>query len=441
MSIAAKKIILSIFFPLILCVSAVTHAAPSSESRIWLDAHSDFFIEKILDNLSPADGLPGSVLAAKSRVAPDYHYHWVRDAALTMMSLIDTYQSMTYQSHNMKIRQAISDYVDFSIHIQNNSNLGEPKYYVNGDVYEKPWGRPQNDGPALRAISLIRWANILINEGQEDLVKEKYYDARLPSQSPIKKDLEYISHHWKDPSYDLWEEVKGSHFYTLMVIRRALYEGAGLAGRLGDKGAANWYQSQAKQIEIELQNFWDSKKGYIVATINRTEGIDYKSSNLDVSVLLGLLHGGMNDGFLPWDHPHVLATMNQIAAQFSTLYPINQRRSIPGIAIGRYPEDRYSGTDKAGGNPWPMCTLAYAESLYEYANLLKRHGKFAHAIKVTNYADQFVARVKYHAYPDGSLDEQMNRDTGYMTSARDLTWNYAALLTTRQAATAKYIVR
>lgn len=433
MSITAKKIILILFSPLIL-MSIVSFAStsPRSETQLWLENHSDFFIEKILENISPPDGLPGSVLAAKSDIEPDYHYHWVRDAALTMMSLIDVYQSE--QSGKLKIRRAINDYLDFTIRIQGISNLGEPKFYVNGNVYDKPWGRPQNDGPALRAISLIHWANILIAEGQEASVKQKLYDSSLPSQSPIKKDLEYISHHWKDPSYDLWEEVKGTHFYTLMVIRRALYEGAALAKHLGDQGAADWYQSQARQIEIELQNFWDNKKGYLVATINRTEGVDYKETNLDISVLLGLIHGGMNDSFLAWDNPKVLATINKIAASFSTLYAINKNSHIPGIAIGRYPEDRYSGTASVGGNPWPMCTLAYAESLYAYANSLKMHGQISRSNKIAHYADQFVERVKYHAYPDGSLDEQMNRDTGYMTSARDLTWNYAALLSTRRTA-------
>ncbi len=49
-------------------------------------------------------------------------------------------------------------------------------------------------------------------------------------------------------------------------------------------------------------------------------------------------------------------------------------------------------------------------------------------------ASRMVERVKFHAYKDGSLDEQINRTSGYMTSAHNLTWNYAALLTTRRAA-------
>jgi glucoamylase len=414
MSIRNIKIFF-IFFAALL-IPALGNAAENSNATLWLSSKTNFSINKILENISPADGLPGSVIASPSRSAPDYYYHWVRDAALTMTALIDTYHGSADNKKKLEIRRAVADYIEFSHHIQNtNLNPGEPKFYVNGNVYQGPWGRPQNDGPALRAVSLIHWANILLAEGDDAIVRQKLYDSRLPSESLIKKDLEYISHHWKDPSFDLWEEVKGTHFYTLMVIRRALLEGSALAYQLDDAGAGKWYLLQAKEIEIELEHFWDEKKGYISATINRTDGINYKNSNLDTSVILGLLHGNMNDGFLAWNHPRVQSTMKKLVAVFAELYPINHRSEIPGTAIGRYPEDRYGGENFDGGNPWPLATLAMAQALYEYADL-------------------FVERVKYHAYRDGSMDEQINRYTGYMTSARHLTWNYAALLTTRDAA-------
>jgi glucoamylase len=216
-----------------------------------------------------------------------------------------------------------------------------------------------------------------------------------------------------------------------MVARRAMLEGASFARLMGDDGAADWYAMQGKEIELELQMFWDSARGYFVATLNRQGGIDYKESNLDSSVLLGLLHGDLHDGFFSWNDPRVVATVRKIIQIFSDIYPINHRSDIPGFGIGRYPEDRYSGTDFSGGNPWPLCTLAVAESLYRYAELLASIDQKEKAQEMADYADLFVERVKFHAYRDGSLSEQMNRYTGYMQSASDLTWNYAALLTTR----------
>ena len=43
-------------------------------------------------------------------------------------------------------------------------------------------------------------------------------------------------------------------------------------------------------------------------------------------------------------------------------------------------------------------------------------------------ANTFFQRADFHAGDNGHMDEQMNRDNGYMQGARDLTWSYAAHL-------------
>ena len=235
---------------------------PESKTRLWLKEVSDFSLNKIIENISPSDASPGVVIASRSTSNPNYYYHWVRDAGLTVEALIELYQSTDSDWKHEVMSRKIFEYLEFSTLIQKVktlSDLGEPKFNVDGSAFNGPWARPQNDSPALRAISLIHWANILIDEGKEPIVRQKMYTATLPATAPIKMDLEYISYHWKDPSYDLWEEVKGTHFYTLMVERRALLEGAVLARKLGDKGAANWYVKQGKEIEVELQKFYDAK--------------------------------------------------------------------------------------------------------------------------------------------------------------------------------------
>src|ERR1044071_4446330 len=66
---------------LALLITSAIHAAPLDN---WLDRQKSIAEEKILANISPADGRPGAVLASPSRQDPDYYYHWVRDAALVM---------------------------------------------------------------------------------------------------------------------------------------------------------------------------------------------------------------------------------------------------------------------------------------------------------------------------------------------------------------------
>jgi len=57
----------------------------------------------------------------------------------------------------------------------------------------------------------------------------------------IKTDLEYVAHNWQENSFDLWEESNGDNFFTKMVQRKALINGAAFATQMNDTGAAAFY--------------------------------------------------------------------------------------------------------------------------------------------------------------------------------------------------------
>ncbi len=407
----------------------------------WLDSELSHSLGKIFRNISPYDARPGAVIAAQTRHNPNYYFHWVRDAALTAEALLEKYRynvkvGMARTQEQGIIKRKLMEYFEFSEHIQNVraiEGLGEPKFHVDGSAYNEPWGRPQNDGPALRAVSLIHLANILIEEGQIDLVRSRFYNGKMHSGGVIKRDLEFVSHNWRNASFDLWEEVKGDHFYTRMVQRRALKEGADFANAMGDQGAANWYASQAREIERDLNSFWDPKRGHFMTTKNWVGGIDYKHSQLDTAFVLGLLHGSLPDGFLSFRDQRVQATLDRIAKSFVDIYSVNHHSNLPGIAIGRYPEDMYGGSHFNAGNPWVLTTLAFAEAYYRTAKELTKAGLHAKASELQRRGDSFVMRVQFHSHDDGSLNEQIDRHSGYMTSVEDLTWNYGAVLTTFMA--------
>lgn len=406
-------------------------------SRSFVRAEADRSVERILRNVSPADAKPGVIVAAEQRENPPYYYHWVRDAGLAAQALVSAYNRSEDPSERNLLRQRLQEYSRFSEFIQTQptkTDLGEPKFNVDGTAYNDPWGRRQNDGPAIRASSFIQLYRALDRDGLlTPSERLRLYKTELPARSVIKRDLEYVSHHWREPCFDLWEEVKGDHFYTRMVQRRAMIEGADLADQVGDFGAAKWYRLQARDIERDMLSFWDVDKGYFVATKNRLEGVSYKNSGLDIAVILALLHGSTGDGFLAFDDAKVVATLEKIETAFAALYPINRSPDAPGVAIGRYPEDRYSGDGFSGGNPWPLATLAMAEAYYRMAEAKLKKGEAGLANTLMLKGDRFVARVKYHTGADGSLYEQINRDSGYMVSAKDLTWNYAALFTATAA--------
>lgn len=135
-----------------------------------------------------------------------------------------------------------------------------------------------------------------------------------------------------------------------------------------------------------------------------------------------------------------------------------------GTAIGRYPEDTYNGNGNSQGNPWFICTNAFAELYYRAIKEWTQAGsvtvdsisvnffkKFdSSAASGTKYtvgtsafnnlvqnialgADKFLSTTQFHAATNGSLSEQYNRDSGTMTGARDLTWSHASLISASKA--------
>lgn len=90
-----------------------------------------------------------------------------------MRSLQETSKNSTdYQTE-------MDAYVGWVLHVQslpdpNGQDVRtEPKFTLpDGQVYTGGWCRPQNDGPGLRAISLMIYANTLIAAGKMDYVKK-----------------------------------------------------------------------------------------------------------------------------------------------------------------------------------------------------------------------------------------------------------------------------
>ncbi len=438
------------------------HADNSQDSDLdaWISQEERVALSRMSKNISPPGEAKGAVAASPSRENPDYWYHWVRDAGLTMNAVATLYQNETNHAKKRVYLKMMKDYARFSRNNQTTptlSGLGEPKFNMDGTAFNGAWGRPQDDGPAIRAIALIRFAKALISEGNWKLARQ-LYDAKLPTSSVIKTDLEYVSHFWKQTSYDLWEEVRGHHFYTQMLQRKALLSGAELARMMNDPGAADFYEQEAALLKPEIERHWDEEKGLIVQTLDQDAGLNYKKSGMDAGVILAILQGAFKDGFFQATDDRVLSTVVQMAETFKNLYPLNQKADAPGIAIGRYPEDRYFG-----GNPWVISTNTfgqfYLRAAQDYAaqgfieitarNLaffkgLNFPGKdnLRPGLKIDNLnplfdpilnalreeGRRYLETVRRYANPDGSLSEQMDRETGMMISARDLTWNYVSFL-------------
>jgi glucoamylase len=435
----SRFLALSVLFGMGVLNLAEASKEDSSDFAAWIKQQRSISEIQLFKAVSPSDGARGAVMASPSRSHPNYYYHWIRDAALVM----DTFY-LFQNDRPEKIEGMLIDYLNFSRRNQLTDNwsgtaadrgLGEPKFEMNGNAYNEGWGRPQNDGPALRALTLMKLANQWLNSGKGHKVTELLYRAEIPAMTLLKADLEFVSHHWNESNFDLWEETSGMHFYTLLVQMTALNEGAKLALVLGDGGAAEFYTSQSHLIEEVLKNFWSTSSNYYLATMYRTAGLATKNTQLDVAVILGVLHSKRENGLFSIRDPKVLKTAQALENTFKNIYAINSL--FPGenlgVAIGRYPEDTYDGynTGKTG-NPWYLTTLALGEFYYKLSlatPTTKNELKKAYFKK----AESFLSRVRKHTPNDGNLYEQFNRSNGFAQGATHLTWSYAAFLTAEKA--------
>lgn len=351
------------------------------------------------------------------------------------------------------LQSKIDDYVSAQAEIQGITNpsgapdsggLGEPKFNVNLTEFTGSWGRPQRDGPALRATALTIYANWLVENGARAQAVDDVWPV-------ISKDLAYTVKYWNRTGYDLWEEINGSSFFTLSASHRALVEGAALAETLG-KTCTDCAVSHPK-ILCFMQSFWAD--GYIDANINVNDGRTGK----DVNSIISSIHtfdpeAACSDATFQPCSARALANHKAVVDSFRTIYGVNE--GIPSgraAAVGRYSEDVYYD-----GNPWYLATNAAAELLYAavyqwqqlgsisvtevslpfFADLIpdiatgeyeKSSSTFKSIVKAVKlYADDFITVGKKYTPDDGALAEQFDRDTGIPTSAVDLTWSYASFL-------------
>ncbi|KAG8971723.1 Glucoamylase, intracellular sporulation-specific, partial [Tulasnella sp. 427] len=311
----------------------------------WIDDEAALSWRKIFEQTGPAAGaLEGFVIASPSTKDPDYLYTWTRDSAIVTSAVLEKLlrtgdtaleASLRLYAYSQKSLQRVcnpSGCFEDGMH-----GLGEPKYNVDGTAFTGPWGRPQRDGPALRAITLIGFADYLLQRGTPQdvaFVNKHLYIPDMPAESVIKADLEYVARYWKEHSFDLWEEIDGHHFFTYIASLSALSRGAALATKLNDARAAQYYSAQALQIELELRSFISLQDGVI---LGYKEPKQFNRTGLDAAVPLGVLISGAqgSEQFGPASD-HVLATLKAYVDSFRDEYKINQGEKKLAVATGRY---------------------------------------------------------------------------------------------------------
>jgi glucoamylase len=374
---------------------------------------------------------------------PDYFFHWFRDSAVVIDALRLLFEDGS-AAPDAIVR--LSDFVHFSLALQNldgralagcagwrgratpdfqkflrtdadlagvhgESVAAETRVNPDGTLDISSWPRPQNDGPALRALTLLRWN------------RSTRFDADLGAAiaALLRADLAYTQRHWRDCCFDIWEEEQGLHYYTLCLAAAALDAGAAWLGQQGDAAQAHAAGADARTIRRLLDGYWLDDPGYYRS--RQLQSGQRSVKELDIAVILAVLHAAGDGALHSVRDPRMHATLAQLEALFDAHYPINRDRPVScAPAMGRYAGDVYYS-----GGAYYFSTLAAAEFCFRAA----AHPAGAHPAGVQQLlarGDAFLQTVRRFTPPSGDLSEQFDQKTGVQTSARHLAWSYAAFI-------------
>mmetsp|Transcript_43627 Transcript_43627/g.61314 ORF Transcript_43627/g.61314 Transcript_43627/m.61314 type:complete len:548 (+) Transcript_43627:16-1659(+) len=383
----------------------------------------------------------GAVAASPDK-SIGYYFNWMRDAALSMRTL------MIVNNDTDLVNSKMQQYVSWVLNIQNKNDDNvdvrvEPKFDIpSGDPYSGGWCRPQTDGPGIRGGTLALYSLYLLNNSGDTFVKQYLWTGSqsIYNGGAVKYDLDWVAQNWESNGCDLWEEVQSDDFFwNRYNFRYGLTVGAMVAEKMGDSDTATLYQNTANSIKETLLAHYNGQ--FVYESTNRPK---------DAAVINAFNNGYLDDGFFAPTDESVSGTINVLNDLFNGMFPLNgydTEKGLPGIFYGRYEGDIYQG-----GNPWILTTAALAQLYYAGAiTTLKEkslpseasmknfrailnlpdedltYTEFAQA--VVQAGDDVLYRIKYHVNPYGlHLAEQLDKVNGIEVSAPDLTWSYACVL-------------
>jgi glucoamylase len=383
---------------------------------------------------------------------PDYFFHWYRDSAIVMDALRLLHVAGTVGSEAVR---RFGEFVRFSAalarldgralartsrdwrsrvapdfvrflrsdaeleRIHDDAVAAETRVNADGTLDIATWARPQNDGPALRALTVLRWMRCASLETE----------LRETCIGLARADLHFTRRHWREPCYDIWEEERGLHYFTLSVSAQALEDGADWLTERGEAAEARSCRAESQAIREALDGYWLETQGYYRSRVLESGARSEKE--LDIAVILAALQCSDARATHAVRDPRVHATLGVLDSVFDADYPINRGRpAARAPALGRYRGDRYYS-----GGAYYFATLAAAELCFRTA------ARESAGDALLARGERYLETVRAFTPASGDMSEQFDQRTGEQTSAKQLAWSYAAFIScvaARRAATARH---
>ena len=334
-----------------------------------------------------------------------YSYMWPRDGALVAAALIDAGYPMVSRRFFDFCHEVITD-EGYLLHKYNpDGSLASSwhGWYVDGRK-ELP---VQEDETAL-----VLWALWRHFERFRDVeFIKRHYRGLIVRAANWLVDYRDPDTGLPLPSWDLWEERRGVHTWTVAATWAGLQAAARFADAFGERDEADRYRQAAKEMRAGAEaHLWSPEAGCFARTINKREDGGWDVDPTVDAALYSLWYFGM---FVPND-PKIVATMDTVRERLWV------KTDVGGVA--RYENDYYhqvsQDIENVPGNPWFICTLWLAQWYIATAQTAE---DLEPALEILEWAAA-------HALPSGVMAEQVHPYTNEPLSVSPLTWSHATLV-------------
>lgn len=250
---------------------------------------------------APTNSLPERIGGSKNY---DYRYAWVRDASLSLASLA-----------MLGDRESPRRYMDWLAGL--GSSTGAPLQVMYGlDGRTDLTERTREDLNGYRGSKPVRVGNHAYSQDQLDSMG--YYNdcslIYLQQGGPWREEYwklnhrisEHVAATWREPDHGIWELSARRHYVSSKVMAWvALKRATEIADHLGRPEEAAPWKPLMNEIHADVMTHgWSDSLGAFRQ--------HYGTDTLDASVLLIPVMG-----FLPADHPRVLATVDRIVERLT----------------------------------------------------------------------------------------------------------------------------
>lgn len=333
----------------------------------------------------------------------NYSYVWPRDGALVAHVLDRVGEHELARRYHEFTIPLISEEQPFFLQKYNtDGTLGATWHpWAYEGVPETPL---QEDETALTLWSV--WEHVKATNDRDWLAN--HYDAFVRPMAKFVASFIDAETGLPKPSYDLWEERRGVHTFTVATVIAGLGAAGEMASHQGDLEAERFKSVSSRVQDALLTRLVDSEQGGFLRGFEVTAGEAKIDRTADASLLLVGRFAG-----LPCDHPAVLATVERIKERL--LVP----SEIGGLA--RYEHDYYGRiSENYPGNPWLITTMWYAQEEIRAAQTLEE------LMESRRWLRWAVDR----GYETGVLGEQFHPETGRVVTVSPLTWSHAEYIAT-----------